>query len=434
LFPDLRPTPEFLWMQQSLDEIKAGIGRLLLAAERQHDGIAVHYSQASVHAGTLTGRRLEQVQWGFMRLVEDLGLQYEVVSYEQIEKGQLDDYRALLLPASAAISPDEAASIRQFAEQGGLVVADSVPGWLDHHCRMLKNGLLDDLFGVRRAGVPKREGNAAIRVSMRGFEGDLHLETHDASLQAETAAAWAAGDDVPAVLGRDVGKGQCVVLNADIGQYESLRSTGRANPVRRLTSYLLEKAGVQPQTRVVGKQGRPVPACEVVRFADGGLHYVAIVSDHRLANAKTQDVIIHLPAQAVVYDIRTRELLGKTKVVQRTLVPGNPLVLALMPYVVERLIVEPETDVCAPGEVARFAVHLSIGREAPAGHHCLRAEAIGPDGNCRRCDTQNVLIARSETVVSVPLALNAPTGDWTLRVTDVATGKAATSGFRVDPQ
>jgi hypothetical protein len=198
-------------------------------------------------------------------------------------------------------------------------------------------------------------------------------------------------------------------------------------------SHLLEKADVRPQARVVDKQGDPVRACEVVRFADGGLTYVAVVSDHRLADAKTQDVSIHLPAQAAVYDIRKRELLGKTKVVQRTLVPGDPLVLAMMPYVVERPIIEPKTHKCALGEVLQFVVRLSLGGQAPAGHHCLRVEAIRPDGSCRRCDSENVLTGGSKTVVSIPLALNAPTGGWKLRVTDVASGKAATACFRVDP-
>jgi len=434
LFPDLRPTPQFLWMQESLAEIKAGIGRLLLAAERQHDGIAVHYSQASVHAGTLTGRRLEQVQWNFMRSVEDLGLQYQVLSYEQIEDGQLDDYRVLLLPASAALSPREAAAIRQFTKQGGLVIADTLPGWLDHHCRVLDKGLLDDLFGVRRAGVPRRGGNAAIRVSREELDGDLQLQTYDAGLQAETATAWAAGGDVPAVLARDVGKGRTMVLNADIGQYESLRSTGTANPMRRLMSLLLEKTVVRPQVRVVDKRGDPVPVCEVVRFADAGLSYVAIVSDHRLADTKIQDVSIHLPAEAVVYDIRKRELLGKTKAVQRTLVPADPLILALMPYVVEGPIIEPETRECAPGEVAQFVVRLSLDGQAPAGHHCLRVEAIRPDGSCRRYDAQNVLTSQDKNAVSIPLALNAPAGVWKLRVTDVATGEAATAKLRVNPR
>jgi hypothetical protein len=239
---------------------------------------------------------------------------------------------------------------------------------------------------------------------------------------------------VPAVLVRDVGRGRTVVLNADIGQYESLRSTGTANPVRRLTSRLLEQADVRPQVRVVDKQGDPVAACEVVRFADGGLTYVAVVSDHRLADANTQDVSIHLPAQAVVCDIRKRESLGKTKVVQRTLVPGDPLVLALMPYVVEQPMIEPKTHKCARGEVLQFVVRLSLGGQTPAGHHCLRVEATSPDGSCRRCDTQNVLTSQNKTAVSIPLALNAAAGVWQLRVTDAATGKAATAGFRVDPR
>ena len=105
-----------------------------------------------------------------------------------------------------------------------------------------------------------------------------------------------------------------------------------------------------------------------------------------------------------------------------------------MPCVVERLIIEPETQKCAPGDVAQFAVRLSLGGQAPAGHHCLRVEAISPDGSCRRCDIQNVLTSQNKTAVSIPLPLNAPTGDWTLRVTDAATGKAASAGFRVDPR
>ena len=74
-------------------------------AHREHDGIAVHYSQASVHAGTLMGRRVSTVQWGFARLVEDLGLQYDMLSYDEIEKGRLSEYKVLLMPASSAISP-----------------------------------------------------------------------------------------------------------------------------------------------------------------------------------------------------------------------------------------------------------------------------------------------------------------------------------------
>jgi len=42
-------------------------------------------------------------------------------------------------------------------------------------------------------------------------------------------------------------------------------------------------------------------------------------------------------------------------------------VLALMPYVVERLIIEPETHKCTPGEVPQFVVRLSLGGTSPSG-------------------------------------------------------------------
>ena len=433
LFPDLRPAPQFLWMQESIDEIKAGIGRLLLSAKRQNDGIAVHYSQASVHAGTLTERRLGQVQWGMMRLIEDLGLQYQLLSYEQIANGELDDFRVLFMPASAALTPQESVAIRRFANQGGLVIADTLPGWLDNHCRVLDKGQLDDMFGIRRSGLPNRDGNTAIRITAKGLQGDLGLDTYDADFRAETAVPWASAEKTPAVLVRDFGKGRAVVLNTDASQYESLRAAGTAGPIQQLMLSLLDKSGVRPQVRVLDDQTQAVPFCEIVRYADGGLEYVAIVQDHSLSNAKSHEVTVALPKEAVVFDVRNGRRLGKGKSVQTTLDPGDPLVLALFPCEVDPPVIKPLGSKVKPGDTACFEVTAQIACDAASGHRCLHVEAICPDGNCRRWHTQNVLTDHSKTQVSIPLALNAPSGEWKLRVKDVATGKTSTATFHVAP-
>ena len=92
-----------------------------MESERLQDGIALHYSMPSVHAATITlnhperGRReitrdFPANRDGWVRAVKDLGLQFNFVSYEQVEKGILDTqrYRVFVLPMSMAVSPAEA--------------------------------------------------------------------------------------------------------------------------------------------------------------------------------------------------------------------------------------------------------------------------------------------------------------------------------------
>jgi hypothetical protein len=58
-------------------------------------------------------------------------------------------------------------------------------------------------------------------------------------------------------------------------------------------------------------------------------------------------------------------------------------------------------------------------------------ELLGPDGKPRRHYSRNVLLDKLKGVVTLDLALNDPAGRWQIRVTDVASGKSAATGFRV---
>ncbi|NQT18784.1 MAG: beta-galactosidase, partial [Planctomycetes bacterium] len=123
--PDLSAYPCFQWAIEEANELKTGVGKLLMNAERLHDGIAIHYSQASAHASTIEHSltSIAKSQQNFLPALEDLGFQYEFMSYEQIESGALqrDRWRVLVLPYSQAVSGKEAEGIREFVRGGGLV-------------------------------------------------------------------------------------------------------------------------------------------------------------------------------------------------------------------------------------------------------------------------------------------------------------------------
>jgi hypothetical protein len=370
LFPDLRPTPQLLWMEQSIREIQGGIGKLLLHAQRQHDGIAVHYSQASVHGNTLLKGRLNAAQTGFCRLLEDLGLQYDMLSYEQIERGRLKPFRVLVLPSSVALTDAEVRALEAFVARGGTLVADTQPGILDGHCRKLERPSLD------------------------------------------------------------AKKHRLTLLGDDVGQYESHRKSGAGSELREALRRALAAAGVRPAVGLTAA-GQPVDGCEVVRFLDGAVQYLCITSDQEYAAAKSQPIAIGLPAAKQVYDVRARADLGRQQQFSTTLEPGDPKVFALLPYAVGSVTVSGPDNPVAAGANARFQVALDLGGGSPAGRHCLRVELLGPDGKPRRHYSRNVLLDKLKGVVTLDLALNDPAGRWQIRVTDVASGKSAATGFRV---
>jgi hypothetical protein len=431
LFPDLRPTPQLTWMEQSHAEIMGGIGKLLLHARRQHDGVAIHYSQASVHAGTLTGRSPVPPQTGMAYLIEDLGLQYNMLSSEEIVASGLGPYKVLVLPSSVALGEAEAQTIARFAEHGGLVLADTTPGILDRHCGLLKQGSLDRLFGVARSGLPTPATVDRIALKHGQISGQLPLPVCDRNLKTNGAEAWAGAESTPAVLVHRVGQGQAVLLNAAIDHYDTLRKAGKAQRVRQLAANLLESVGVRAPVRIVA-DGADAPTCETVRFVDGGIQYVGIIQDQDCADAKqARDVTIQLPTDAYVYDVRARQALGRGRSCTTRLEPGDAKLLALLPYAVQGLTVHGPQSAVPLGTPFAIQVTLDVGQDRLAGRHCLRVEAIAPDGKPLRHYLQKVLTDRAVTVVNVELALNDMVGTWQFRVTDVATGQTALAAVDV---
>ena len=138
------------------NEIRDGLGALLINSRRQADPIAIHYSQPSLRVEWLLESRPRGDAWAmrsaeaertdnqflrlresWCRLIEDAGLQYNFVSYGQIEQNELlrGGYRVLILPRSSALSATEAKAIHEFVAQGGVVMADGEPGTFDDHGR-----------------------------------------------------------------------------------------------------------------------------------------------------------------------------------------------------------------------------------------------------------------------------------------------------------
>ncbi len=94
---------------EAIAEIRTGYYTLLRGSKRENDGIAVHYSVPSNIMGGHVND-FNQLPWDvhfLIRIFQDYApRRYEFVATQQIVKGELDNYKVMILPLSQAITAE----------------------------------------------------------------------------------------------------------------------------------------------------------------------------------------------------------------------------------------------------------------------------------------------------------------------------------------
>jgi hypothetical protein len=433
-----------------------GVGKLLMEAERRGDGVAVHYSMASVHAAGILGLHPSKDvdagagpgfpanRDGWARSLTDLGLAYDFLAYEQVEKGGLDTgrTRVFVLPLSLALSDAETRAIEAFVRAGGTVIADGAAGLLDEHNAWRESGALDTLFGI---GAPassarklsaRRGGTISVTGSGRGWGLDASslpgLEALEPDLQAREADVLLTIDGAPAVFARQVGRGRAVYLNVLLDRYPGLREKGYAGgEYRALVRALLAHVGVRPAVDLQDASGNALARTRIARYRFGGRDVVALLpenaevatlygrdgvtvyDDAQGGQMAPQDVVVRLPRVAHVANVRTGEALGLADTVKARLVAGDALILSLG---------EAPSALMASGPAAaRRGEHVRFGLHAHT-RALVRGHVFAPDGRFLPEYATTVLLEDGKGAFELPLALSDPPGRYHIRLADVLTG------------
>jgi hypothetical protein len=473
--------PDFTYSKSARDMGEAfkalrfeGVGRLFAESERLQDGIALHFSMPSVHADSIyhsqhsePGSNLRSAggaRSGWVQIVNDLGMQFDFVSYEQIEKGMLANgrYKAFVMPLSVALSPEEAEAIKAFAESGGIVVADAGAGAMDDHCAWVEGGQLNDFFGIATPASDQRlfdhvagpvtvtpEG-AAWGLSADALQGVDAVEV----MTATTGQALLRVGDTDAVIVRKVGKGWAIYLNACLDRYgrggrRRRAPEGAAPPVdtgpsyRSLVGSVLAHLDVRPAVQVVDADGQPLPRAQIARYRFGDSEAIALVTenagartmegrdgvtiyhDEKLGDIARQQVTIRLPKRYHVANARTGERIGETDTVNTEITVGGALVLGLSDT--DNRIELSGRGSAKLGEHPQFTI-----RSSAPGRSLVRCYFFGPDGSFLALYATNVLVNNGAGSVVLPSALNDAPGEYRLRVTDVITGASAETKTRLE--
>jgi len=108
--------------------------------------------------------------------------------------------------------------------------------------------------------------------------------------------------------------------------------------------------------------------------------------------------------------------------------PSVAEMYGLLPYEVHGLKMELNGE-ARQGAPARFG--LALTASGTAGAHVLTVQVTDATGRERPEYAGDVVAPRGQATFSFPLALNEPTGEWTLSVRDVASGVTTNLKFSV---
>lgn len=158
LNPDLTLSEQGKAMERTFGRLESGIGRVFMNSAVQEDGVAIHFSPASIRGAWITDGKIRPKVGNVMgtsaayadlvnrrdawvKQLERQGVQFRFLASPQIENGGLDKFRVLILPYSIALSGRETAAIERFLARGGVVFGDEQTGRMDERCRWRKPAL-----------------------------------------------------------------------------------------------------------------------------------------------------------------------------------------------------------------------------------------------------------------------------------------------------
>lgn len=439
-----------------------GVGKLLMESKRLGDGIAIHYSMPSVHGATILGYHQRSSddddevpkatatsfaanRDGWVRTIKDLGLQFDFVSSDLIEQGNLasGNYKVLILPLSVALSTSEIKNIESFVQNGGVVIADAATGLMDQHCAWRLDNSLNDLFGISAPSSEARTfkpNDQQREITDEGAEWGLDAKTMsgftavEPDIRATGGTPFIKVGKTNAVVARQTSKGWAIYLNTLFDKYPRQRAQKYGGgQYRTLVSALLKLAGVNRSIQVYTTAGNQLTQAQVARYRFGDAEIVTVVKDNlgadgvagqdgvttykddNLGQLAKQEIVFKLPAKFFVTDVRSGKKLGYTDTVRSSLIVGDAAVLSLSAN--ENRLALNAPAAANRGEHVTMQITSSV-----RGPRLIRCHVFGPDGSMMAAYAQNLLIDDVTTRFLFPSALNDPVGNYIVRATDVVSG------------
>jgi hypothetical protein len=426
-------TPDYsqplLCLQQSaqeLREIRSGAGKLLMSSRKRLDPIYILWSNASYHAGIINPRGMpwQRAQDSFKNLFRHTGLDFQMIDPESLCKEfRFDEkHRVLVLPETQAISPETAKVIENFACEGGVVIADSIPGIMDDYLRPY-GGMEKTETDGEEIVCPQCKGKMRVEIGNTwqpcpkcGGTGKL-IESGNKVVEKSILVELF---DFSRQGARKYGKGLGFFL-PDGGEKKETWTA-----IRRL---LVETGAVRDDLSFLDSLGAYRIDAESYVLDNGRARIMGLIPPQTIKAPPGNDSCLRLDAPMHLYNLRLRKYVGQGTEFKIALVPDQPQLFALLPERIERVTLSADQKAAKPGECVKLRGNI-FPESLKDSNFVVRFSVRGSSGSLPEF-TRNIAF-NGEFETTLPLASNQKPGEYTATAVDVVSGYVAEAVFAVE--
>lgn len=398
--------PAFAALAAAAESIRGGYDGLLALADPAPANVAILDSGA------------DEALHPWLALLEGLGYRAELLAPERLAK-DLEGHAALILPMALYLSDDEVQAIRSYAANGGLIIADVMPGRFDAGGESRAEPPLLDLFGLDAAPLAGESAEQpVIRFDENGAESPIDIALAPDAGMAPAAGAKARAGDAPIWLVLDDGERRACLLNHALGEMHA--------PIVDAVAQSLEAAGALPADAWT----------EDDAFTPGARRYLFTFGKARIHAALPGDDAFRGALQrtggAHLFDMLAG-LRIPGKGAHKVRVPeGSAALFAELPYEVSEIQLAVMAEFVA-GQRIEARIDVKTVGDLP-GDHVLHATLRPIGGAPLRHYSRNVHFAGAPAPLYIQLALNEQPGWYDLELRDVLTGVSATARIQILPR
>jgi hypothetical protein len=423
LNPDLNICQSGLDMKEGFDELlKRGIGRLVSSFEPDNElKIAIHFSYPSIHGAWIvdgaiapetqnnnseTLKQYNRNRDGWVKILHDAGLGFGFISYSSIESGSLlsDGYKVLILPMSYALSDKEVQQIEAFVRQGGMLIADALPGVMDDHTKIRSKRALSDVFGIKARSYTQEE------LIRPGGESDLKVRGADILLKENNS---------PEILYQIYGQGSAYLLNYLLDQYPEEKLDQKNESSLLKIRKLFARENLESSILLSTSTGEPANGIEKYSFSEqhSSARLLGLLPGR---NGEDAEINLHIDESAHLYDIRNQKYLGRGNDFKIRIKNSVPELFGLVQGTIDDILVDaPSTS--KRGEKITLDFKIT-GKGSTNLKSVVRINVYDPEGTNIPYYSENCEVSNGSGTHRFNTALNDLPGNWNIQLTEIISG------------
>ena len=200
----------------------------------------------------------------------------------------------------------------------------------------------------------------------------------------------------------------------------------------RFVASLLKLAEIEGRPIPLAEDGQRLPCTRVVLRSNGSMPLIGVIRDSQEAQSmdpKPHRVTLRLDRPWHVYELVTRRYAGHTDVYQDTFTPNTHRALVLLPYKVNGLRTDCDPAVRRGDRVSLKASILADSTDF--AQHRVSVTVLDPDKKQHEAYDGLLLLPDGVGTLSLPIALNAATGEWRVTLRDAISNATAMARFVV---